>query len=109
MRAPKTKRKSVTDVMTSNFEKLKSGVDRELLAFKVVRGHLNDEEEPPIGPLPLQELYVIAVPGRRGHAQYIFNIRDRLKDAGFDWLPDVKLWQRPFGNAHAMIPLREAA
>ena len=60
-----SRRPSVTDGMKSVQQKLRSGVDRKLIRFEdagcrwVVR------------------------PGSKGHNNYIFHIRDRLKADGF--------------------------
>ena len=61
------KRKSVTDSMTTVQEKLLSGVDRQLIAFED-RG---DEW--------------VAVPGPKGHCNYIYRIRERLKADRFQF------------------------
>ena len=34
----------------------------------------------------------VVLPGIKGHKAYIFNIKDRLKTAGYQWNPDKKLW-----------------
>ena len=61
------KRKSVTDSMKTVQQKLLSGVDRGLVAFED-RG-----------------CEWVAVAGVKGHRNYIFNIRDRLKADRFEF------------------------
>jgi hypothetical protein len=41
----------------------------------------------------------VVLPGLKGHHAYIFNIKERLKEKGFQWNPDKRLWWReaPFG------------
>lgn len=96
MRAPKSKRRSVTDGMATNFEKLRSGVERGLVVFK----------RPAADEFPTaHDLYIIAAPGKKGHSNYLYNIRDRLKEAGFQWLADHKVWYRSRFNADAVVPL----
>ena len=34
----------------------------------------------------------VVLPGIKGHKAYIFQIKDRLKTAGYQWNPDKKLW-----------------
>ena len=34
----------------------------------------------------------VVLPGPRGHDGYIFNIKDRLKEAGFRFHPERRLW-----------------
>ena len=79
---PASKRKSVTDGMT-NYEKLVSGVERQLLAFE----ETPCDAFPGVGPGVL-----VALPGKKGHAKYLFHIRDRLKLEGFKWNPEFKVW-----------------
>ena len=86
MKAQKRKRASVTDGLT-NKEKLESGVKRSLLSFK----------DSPLDEWPgLAAGYVVALPGSKGHRAYLYNIRDRLKKAGFVFNDSVKLW---YGSA----------
>ena len=67
-------------------EKLHSGVTRGLLAFK----------NTPCTELPsMGDGFIVAVPGPKGHRTYIFNIRERLKTAGFRFDGDAKVWYRP--------------
>ena len=83
MKAQKRKRASVTDRLLTNKEKLESGVKRGLLSFKTS----------PLDEWPgLEAGYVIALPGSKGHRAYLYNIRDRLKKAGFIFNDSVKLW-----------------
>ena len=76
------KKKSVTDGM-SNAEKIDSGVKRELIRFV----YTPDAELPDV-PAGLR----VVLPGPKGHNNYIFNIKERLKEAGFSFNPKLKLW-----------------
>lgn len=87
MKGQKRKRGSVTDGLLTNKEKLESGVKRGLVSFK-----FSPLEEWP----GLAAGYVVAVPGAKGHRAYLYNIRDRLKKAGFIFNDSVKLW---YGSA----------
>ncbi len=78
----KKKKKSVTDGM-SNVEKLDSGVRRELIRFV----YTPDAEQPEV-PAGLR----VVLPGAKGHDNYIFNIKDRLKESGFSFNPNLKIW-----------------
>ena len=83
----KRKRASVTEGLT-NIQKLGSALERKLIKFvltpdkAVVAAGWSDA---PVG------LHVV-LPGIKGHTAYIFKIKDRLKLAGYQWNPDMKLW-----------------
>ena len=79
----KKPRKSVTDGMSCNLDKLNSGVERELIRFVCTP----DEELPGV-PDGLR----VVLPGRKGNVKYIINIKDRLKEAGFHFNPELKIW-----------------
>ena len=81
-KASTKKKKSVTDGM-SNVEKIDSGVKRELIRFV----YTPDAELPDV-PAGLR----VVLPGPKGRNNYIFNIKDRLKEAGFSFNPKLKLW-----------------
>lgn len=73
---PKTKSKqrkrvSVTDTMKTVQEKLRSAVDRKLVKMDD-RGDI-----------------WVCVPGEKGHKNYIFNIKDRLKADGFAYTAEL--------------------
>ena len=75
------------DMKLTNKEKLESGIQRGLLSFK----------DSPLDEWPgLEAGYVIALPGSKGHRAYLYNIRDRLKKAGFVFSDSKKLW---YGSA----------
>ena len=38
---------------------------------------------------------LVALPGAKGHKNYIYNIKDRLKAEGFHWDEQHKLWFTP--------------
>ena len=77
------KKKSVTDGMSNNLEKLESGVKRKLIRFVCTP----DAELPDV-PAGLR----VVLPGPNGHDNYIFRIKDRLKEAGFCFNPTLKIW-----------------
>jgi hypothetical protein len=76
---PKSKRKacgkrarvSVTDAMKTVQEKLRSAVDRELVRMEDREGMW------------------VCVPGVKGHASYIFKIKDRLKADRFKYAREL--------------------
>ena len=81
------KRKSVTDAMETNGEKVNSAVERRLI---VIAPPCADEwPDAPSGCLVVR-------PGERGHDNYIYNIKGRLKDLGFRWDKERKLWHAMF-------------
>ena len=61
------KRASVTDGMKTVQDKLRSAVERKLVRFEDRGG------------------FWVCVAGERGHKNYIFNIKDRLKADRFEW------------------------
>lgn len=73
----KRKRKSVTDNMETVQDKLRSAVDRKLVKMED-RGQ-----------------FWVCVPGVKGHANYIFNIKDRLKKDRFEWNDVDRWWYKP--------------
>ena len=73
---PRAKRPSVTDGMGTVVEKLASGVQRKLI--KVVE----------------KDGRWLVEPGERGHASYIYNIRDRLKADSFEFDGRTKTWSK---------------
>ena len=73
---PRAKRPSVTDGMGTVVEKLASGVQRKLI--KVVE----------------QDGRWLVEPGERGHASYIYNIKDRLKADNFEFDGRTKMWSK---------------
>ena len=80
------RRKSVTDGLKSNSAKLESGVDRGLIRLLVT----------PTPEFPsFQQGFALVVPGPKGHAKYVINIRDRLKQAGFMFDAETKAWFKP--------------
>ena len=82
---PRKKRASVTEGL-SNTEKLKSGIKRHLI--KIVPTPVPEWPDAPSGLL-------VALPGAKGHKNYVYNIKDRLKAEGFDWEGTHKLWFAP--------------
>ena len=74
------KRKSVTDGMGSDAEKLMSGVQRELIRILDADTQPDELREHWPDHPPACE---VVVPGPRGHAKYIGNIADRLEALGF--------------------------
>ena len=76
-------RKSVTDGMSNAADKVWSSIERRLI--KVVPTPVPEWPGAPLGLL-------VVLPGAKGHANYIFNIRDRLKEIGYQWNDEVKLW-----------------
>ena len=52
----------------------------------------------------LEAGYVVALPGAKGHRAYLYNIRDRLKKAGFVFSDSVKLW---YGHVSLVDIVRE--
>ena len=78
------RRKSITDGMT-NEQKLESAVERELISL----------ETSPCARVPsFPAGYALVLPGPKGHAKYVINIRDRLKAAGFCFDADSKVWYK---------------
>ena len=75
------KRKSVTDNMSSDAEKLMSGVDRRLIS--ILDSEVDEEELSKIWPDHPQNCIVV-VPDIKGHFRYITSIPDRLISVGFD-------------------------
>ena len=73
---PKAKRASVTDGMATVTEKLASGVERKLIKFVERDG------------------FWVVEPGDRGHSNYIYNIRERLKADNFTFDGKLKKWKK---------------
>ena len=83
----KRKRASVTEGLT-NIQKLGSALERKLIKFVITPDKAVAAagwSDAPVG------LHVV-LPGIKGHTAYIFKIKDRLKLAGYQWNPDMKLW-----------------
>ena len=72
----KRKRVSVTDTMKTVQEKLQSAVDRKLVK-------MDDRGD-----------FWVVVPGQKGHANYIYNIKDRLKADGFIFTAELGWYKR---------------
>ena len=89
----KKKRLSVTASMTSDVQKLNSGIERKLIKV-VLTPHPSVSGKWPGAPPGIQ----VVVPGELGHSAYIFQIKDRLKNSGFTWCPDPKMWWRDGGH-----------
>ena len=53
--------------------------------IKVVQTPVSEWPDAPPGLL-------VVLPGAKGHANYVYNIKDRLKEIGFQWNEEVKLW-----------------
>ena len=85
----KKKRPSATAGM-SNVEKLFSGVERKLIKFVLAP----DAAVTAAGWADARPGIHVVLPGAKGHRAYIYQIKERLKEAGFQWNPDVKLWWR---------------
>ena len=71
------KRMSVTDKMETVQDKLRSAVDRKLVKMEDRGG------------------FWVCVPGVKGHASYIFKIKDRLKKDRFEWNGVERWWYKP--------------
>lgn len=80
---PRKKKPSVTDGMETNTEKVGSAIERRLI--KIVPTPVPEWPDAP------PDLLVV-LPGAKGHRNYIFNIKDRLKADGFHWDEAHKLW-----------------
>ena len=89
----KKKRLSVTASMNSDVQKLNSGIERKLIKV-VLTPHPSVSGKWPGAPPGIQ----VVVPGELGHSAYIFQIKDRLKNSGFQWSPEPKLWWRDGGD-----------
>ena len=89
----KKKRLSVTASMTSDIQKLNSGIERKLIKV-VLTPHRDVSGKWPGAPPGIQ----VVIPGDKGHPAYIFQIKDRLKTSGFQWSPEPKLWWRDGGD-----------
>ena len=83
----KKKRASVTEGLT-NIQKLGSALERKLIKFVLTPDKAVAAAGWPNAPVGLH----VVLPGINGHKAYIFQIRDRLKTAGYEWNPDKKLW-----------------
>ena len=83
------RRPSVTDGMT-NADKLVSGVERGLIRLLITPA-------PEFPNFPAG--HALVVPGPKGHARYVINIRDRLKQAGFAFDPETKAWFKATAEA----------
>jgi hypothetical protein len=95
MNVKKRTRVSVTEGMT-NDQKLVSAIsDRKLIKFVLTPDPAVKAAGWPDAPAGLH----VVLPGLKGHRAYIFNIKERLKEKGFQWNPDKRLWWRfaPFG------------
>eukprot|EP00966_Prymnesium_polylepis_P212785 4928270-Prymnesium_polylepis.1 len=75
------KRKSVTDDMSSDAEKIMSGVERKKIS--ILDSEVNEEELSRIWPEHPPNC-VVVVPGVNGHFRYITFIQERLEAVGFD-------------------------
>jgi len=74
------KRRSVTDHMHSDAEKILYGADRQLI--RLLDSDEDAEELAKYCPQALAPC-VVVVPGSKGHVNYIKNIVDRLEATGF--------------------------
>ena len=83
----KKKRASVTEGLT-NIQKLGSALERKLIKFVLTPDKAVAAAGWPDAPVGLH----VVLPGIKGHKSYIFQIKDRLKTAGYQWNPDKKLW-----------------
>jgi len=83
----KKKRASVTEGLT-NIQKLGSALERKLIKFVLTPDKAVAAAGWPDAPVGLH----VVLPGIKGHKSYIFQIKDRLKTAGYEWNPDMKLW-----------------
>ena len=83
----KNKRASVTEGLTT-IQKLGSAIERKLIKFVLTPDKAVAAAGWPDAP---EGLHVV-LPGIKGHKSYIFQIKDRLKTAGYQWNPDKKLW-----------------
>ena len=89
-KSKRKKRPSVTEGLT-NVEKLASAIfDRKLIKFVLTPDAAVEAAGWPDAPAGL----VVVLPGVKGHKSYIYNIKDRLKEAQFLWNPEKKLWYR---------------
>lgn len=103
-----SKRKSVTDGMASDAEKLMSGVQRKLI--KILDSDTHQAELRDYWPDHPPSCEVV-VPVSRGHLSYIRNIADRLK--ALDFVPGqfphrVKAPGQPSVELDATIKRRQA-
>ena len=85
--AKKKNKKKTTEGMT-NVQKLDSALERKLIKFVLTPDKAVAAAGWPDAP---EGLHVV-LPGIKGHKSYIFQIKDRLKTAGYQWNPDKKLW-----------------
>ena len=86
--AKKKNKKKTTEGMT-NVQKLSSAIfDRKLIKFVLTPDPAVKASGWPDAPTGLH----VVLPGINGHKAYIFKIKDRLKEADFQWNPHVKLW-----------------
>lgn len=83
------KRKSLTEDMASNAEKILSAVERGLI--KIIDSECEPEtlkNDWPCAPTPCLVILNIA------EFNYAYLVRDRLKGEGFEWDAEAKRWYR---------------